>query len=85
MRAVRPGRPTQVGNPTAAPVRHGRLRDAAAKRGVPQATILVTVAVVVLTHLAGKLAYRIRDVFADDRGRGVPQPDPQSLVVALQR
>jgi hypothetical protein len=36
--------------------------DAAAARGVPLATILVTVAVVVLTYLAGKLAYRIRDV-----------------------
>jgi hypothetical protein len=44
------------------PVRGGRLRDAAAKRGVPLATILVTVAVVVLTYLAGKLVYRIRDV-----------------------
>ncbi len=62
MSAVRPGRPAQVDTTTAAPVRHGRLRDAAAKRGVPLATILVTVAVVVLTYLAGKLAYRIRDV-----------------------
>jgi predicted PurR-regulated permease PerM len=44
------------------PARHGRLRDAAARRGVPLATILTTVAVVVLTYLAGKLAYRIRDV-----------------------
>jgi hypothetical protein len=47
---------------TAAHVRHARLRDAAAKRGVPLATILVTVVVVALVYLAGKLAYRIRDV-----------------------
>ncbi|MBV9794513.1 MAG: hypothetical protein JO016_11300 [Actinobacteria bacterium] len=43
-------------------VRPRRLRDAATRRGVPLATILVTVGVVVLTYLAGKLAYRIRDV-----------------------
>jgi predicted PurR-regulated permease PerM len=43
-------------------VQHRRLRDAAARRGVPLATILVTVGVVVVTYLAGKLAYRIRDV-----------------------
>jgi hypothetical protein len=41
-------------------VRHGRVRDAAARRGVPLATILVSVGVVALTYLAGKLAYRIR-------------------------
>ena len=43
-------------------VQHRRLRDAAARRGIPLATILVTVGVVVVTYLAGKLAYRIRDV-----------------------
>jgi hypothetical protein len=32
-------------------VRRGRLRDGAAKRGVPLATILVSVAVVALTYL----------------------------------
>jgi len=69
MTAARPTRPAQVNTTSApddtvnnVPVRGGRLRDAAAKRGVPLATILVTVAVVVLTYLAGKLAYRIRDV-----------------------
>ena len=69
MSAARPGRstPAEAGpSPGEAAnnvqVRHGRLRDAAARRGVPLATILVTVAVVVLTYLAGKLAYRIRDV-----------------------
>ena len=35
-------------------VRHGRLRDAAVKRGVPLATILVTVAVVVLVGGAAR-------------------------------
>ena len=54
--------PAQVDTATAAPARHGRLRDAAAKRGVPLATILVSVAVVALTYLAGKLAYRIREL-----------------------
>ena len=72
MSSARSGRPAQAGPATATPaqagtvttgyVRHGRLRDAAVKRGVPLATILVTVAVVVLVYLAGKLAYRIRDV-----------------------
>ena len=59
-----PGRSTETlrDTATAEPARHGRLRAAAAARGVPLATILVTVAVVALTYLAGKLAYRIRDV-----------------------
>jgi hypothetical protein len=47
---------------TAANGRRARLRAAAAARGVPLAAILATVAVVVLTYLAGKLAYRLRDV-----------------------
>jgi hypothetical protein len=65
MTAARPTRPAQAGTTTApgdtvnhVPVRGGRLRDAAAKRGVSLATILVTVAVVVLTYFAGKLVYR---------------------------
>ncbi|HJY69793.1 MAG TPA: hypothetical protein VJ254_23980, partial [Streptosporangiaceae bacterium] len=62
MSSARSGRPAQAGTATTGYVRHGRLRDAAARRGVPLATILVTVAVVALTYLAGKLAYRIRDV-----------------------
>ncbi len=44
------------------PTRRARLRAAAAARGVPLPTILAAVAVVVLTYLAGKLAYRLRDV-----------------------
>jgi hypothetical protein len=55
-----PGRPTLVPSEaaTAAQVRRARLRAAVSARGVPMATILVSVAVVVLTYLAGKLAYR---------------------------
>jgi hypothetical protein len=56
-----PGRPAEPPGATV-PAGHRRLRAAAAARGVPLATILVTVAVVTLTYLAGKLAYRIRDV-----------------------
>jgi predicted PurR-regulated permease PerM len=58
------GRSAQVPDETATAVhaRRVRLRAAAAARGVPLPAILVTVAVVVLTYLAGKLAYRLRDV-----------------------
>ena len=47
-----------VGEPT----RHARLMDAARRRNVPLATIVVTVAVVVAVYLAGKLLYRLREV-----------------------
>jgi predicted PurR-regulated permease PerM len=77
--------PAQVDNVTAAHVRHRRLRDAAAKRGVPLATILVTVAVVVLTYLAGKLAYRIRDVLLMIAVAGFLCLILNPAVVALQR
>jgi predicted PurR-regulated permease PerM len=95
MTAVRPRRPVQTdaataapvqaGTATAAPARHGRLRDAAARRGVPLATILVTVAVVALTYLAGKLAYRIRDVLLMIAVAGFVSLILNPLVVALQR
>ena len=95
MTAVMPGRPAQtdtataapaqVGTATTAPARHGRLRDAAARRGVPLATILVSVAVVVLTYLAGKLAYRIRDVLLMIAVAGFVSLILNPLVVALQR
>ena len=85
MSAVRPGRPVPADAVNNVPVRHGRLRDAAAKRGVPLATILVTVAVVVLTYLAGKLAYRIRDVLLMIAVAGVVSVILNPLVVALQR
>jgi predicted PurR-regulated permease PerM len=67
------------------PVRHGRLRDAAARRGVPLATILTTVAVVVLVYLAGKLAYRIRDVLLMIAIAGFISLILNPLVVTLQR
>jgi predicted PurR-regulated permease PerM len=39
-----------------------RIRSAAEARGIPLPTILATCAVVVIIYLAGKLAYRMRDV-----------------------
>jgi predicted PurR-regulated permease PerM len=42
--------------------RFARLLQAAQRRHVPLLTILVTVAVVAVTYLAGKLIYRIRDI-----------------------
>ena len=69
----------------AARPRPGRLRAAAAARGVPLATILTTVAVVVLTYLAGKLAYRIRDVLLMIAVAGFLSLILNPLVVALQR
>jgi predicted PurR-regulated permease PerM len=68
-----------------AQIRHRRLRDAAARRDVPLATILVTVAVVVLTYLAGKLAYRVRDVLLMIAVAGFVCLILNPLVVALQR
>src|SRR5580704_3157011 len=50
--ATAPGPPTRI----------ERVRTRAAARGVPLAAILVTVGVVVLTYLAGKLIFRLRDV-----------------------
>jgi predicted PurR-regulated permease PerM len=48
--------------PVGAQTRRARLRAAAAARGIPLPTILATVAVLVLTYLAGKLIYRLRDI-----------------------
>src|SRR5260370_3087977 len=64
MTTFTPPAPAQVPgeSATAAHGRRARLRAAAAARGVPLATILVTVAVVALTYLAGNLAYRLRAV-----------------------
>ncbi len=47
---------------TSAPTRSARLRAAATARGVPLPAIVTAVGVVVLVYLAGKLAYRLRDV-----------------------
>jgi predicted PurR-regulated permease PerM len=65
--------------------RRVRLRAAAAARGVPLPAILVTVAVVVLTYLAGKLAYRLRDVILIVVAAGFFALIMNPLVVALQR
>jgi predicted PurR-regulated permease PerM len=81
------GDPAQVPDDTAT-TEHGRrarLRAAAAARGVPLAAILVTVAVVVLTYLAGKLAYRLRDVILIILVAGFVAVILNPLVVALQR
>ena len=85
MNAVAPDEPAPAGAANNTRVRHGRLRDAAAQRGVPLATILVTVAVVALTYLAGKLAYRIRDVLLMIVVAGFVCLTLNPLVVALQR
>jgi predicted PurR-regulated permease PerM len=45
-----------------ASTRRARLLSAAAARGIPLPAILVTVAVVAITYLAGRLIYRLRDV-----------------------
>ena len=42
--------------------RRARLWEAAESRGVPLRAILVTVAVVVVVYVAGKLIYRLRDI-----------------------
>jgi hypothetical protein len=42
--------------------RRARVRAVAAARGVPLATINVTVAIVAATYLTGKLIYRPRDI-----------------------
>jgi predicted PurR-regulated permease PerM len=51
----------ETGEPAPAS-RHERLRSAAAARGIPLPTILTTCGVVVAIYLAGKLAYRTRDI-----------------------
>jgi len=55
-----PGEPAQMPGEaaTAAQVWRARLRAAVSARGIPLATILINVAVVALTYLAGKLADR---------------------------
>jgi predicted PurR-regulated permease PerM len=47
---------------TAPESRRDRLWDAAAARGVPLLAILATVGVVVVTFLAGKLVYKLREI-----------------------
>jgi predicted PurR-regulated permease PerM len=83
--AVTPDGPVPADAANTTRVQHRRLRDAAARRGVPLATILVSVAVVALTYLAGKLAYRIRDVLLMIFVAGFVCLILNPLVVALQR
>jgi predicted PurR-regulated permease PerM len=65
--------------------RRARLWSAAAARGIPLPTILVTVGVVVLTYLGGKVAYRLRDIILMIVAAGFFTVILNPLVVALQR
>jgi predicted PurR-regulated permease PerM len=87
MNTATPPAPVQAPADPATPVhaRHRGIRAAAAARGVPLATILVTVAVVALTYLAGKLAYRLRDIILIMVVAGFLALILNPLVVALQR
>jgi predicted PurR-regulated permease PerM len=82
-----PGQPAQVPGEAAAAarIRRERLRAAVTARGIPLATILVSVAVVVLTYLAGKLAYRLRDIILMILAAGFLALILNPLVVGLQR
>jgi predicted PurR-regulated permease PerM len=64
--------------------RRARLWSAAESRGVPLRAILATVAVVVAVYLAGKLFYRLRDVFLLIAVAGFIAVLLNPLVVALQ-
>jgi len=68
-----------------AQTRRGRLRAAAAARGVPLATIITAVAVVALTYVAAKLAYRLRDVILLIAVAGFVALILNPLVVYVQR
>src|SRR5215469_7123012 len=65
--------------------RRARLWRASASRGIPLRAILVTVAVVVVTFMAGKLLYRLRDVLLLMAVSGFVALLLNPLVVALQR
>ncbi|HTZ24594.1 MAG TPA: AI-2E family transporter [Streptosporangiaceae bacterium] len=65
--------------------RRARLWKAADIRGIPLRTILVTVAVVAVAYLLGKLVYRLRDVILLIVVAGFVALILNPLVVALQR
>jgi predicted PurR-regulated permease PerM len=65
--------------------RRTRLWRAAAARGIPLPTILVTVAVVAAAYFAGKLIYRLRDIILLLIVAGFVALLLNPLVVALQR
>ena len=67
------------------PTRRARVRIAAVARGVPLATIVVAVAVVAATYLAGKLAYWLRDVLLLLAVAGFLALILKPLVLSLQR
>jgi len=74
-----------AGAVTGAPSRRGRLRVAAAARGVPLATIITAVAVVAFAYLASKLIYRLRNVVLMMMVAGFIALILNPLVVYLQR
>jgi predicted PurR-regulated permease PerM len=65
--------------------RRARLWKAADSRGIPLRTILVTVAVVAVVFLLGKLVYRLRDIILLIVVAGFVALILNPLVVALQR
>ena len=70
---------------TAVPTRRAQIRVTAAARGVPLATIAAAVAAVAATYLAGKLAYRLRDVLLLMAVAGFLALILNPLVLSLQR
>ena len=67
------------------PSRHERLRAAAAARGIPLGTILTTCGIVVAIYLAGKLAYRMRDILLMILVAGFAAVILNPMVVYVQR
>jgi predicted PurR-regulated permease PerM len=65
--------------------RQERLRSAAAARGIPLPTILTTCGVVVAIYLAGKLAYRMRDILLMILVAGFIALILNPMVVSVQR
>src|SRR5262245_35459382 len=65
--------------------RRARLWRSAESQGIPLRAILVTVGVVVLTYMGGKLLYRLRDVVLLVAVSGFVAILLNPLVVALQR
>jgi len=65
--------------------RRDRLWAAAAERHIPLRAILTTVAVVVLVYVAGKLAYRLRNVILIMLMASFLALLLNPLVIALQR
>jgi len=72
-------------DPSPPETRRARLWRAADASGVPLRAILVTVGVVVVTYMAGKLLYRLRDVVLLVAVAGFIALLLNPLVVALQR